>query len=179
MGKKDLEIWEEKKRASAKEDGLKSAGPPRRFPCNVCKNLADFLLSVYLAGHITLRKISSMAMAAGIVFLVHALCAFHKALVIFIEPPPTSRTMDILHFLPFATKKNPQGFHVGQSSGTRALPASGLRSAPPCLSPYSSGNALVLKLGAWSIMLGNGHTKNIEITSLVLQLGVLCYNKSS
>ncbi len=57
MGKKDLEIWEEKKRASAKEDGLKSAGPPRRFPCNVCKNLADFLLSVYLAGHITLRKI--------------------------------------------------------------------------------------------------------------------------
>jgi len=88
MGKKDLEIWEEKKRASAKEDGLKSAGPPRRFPCNVCKNLADFLLSVYLAGHITLRKISSMAMAAGIVFLVHALCAFHKALVIFIKPLP-------------------------------------------------------------------------------------------
>jgi hypothetical protein len=137
------------------------------------------LLSVYLAGHITLRKISSMAMAAGIVFLVHALCAFHKALVIFIKPPPPPTQWIYCTSFHSQLRKILKAFTWGQSSGTRALPASGLRSAPPCLSPYSSGNALVLKLGAWSIMLGNGHTKNIEITSLVLQLGVLCYNKSS
>jgi len=83
-GKKDLEIWETKKRASAKEDGLKNE---RNLPVHhredflamYVKNLADFL-SVYLAGHITLRKISSMAMAAGIVFLAHALRFFVKLL---------------------------------------------------------------------------------------------------